>query len=104
MAGNNQIYLFAGAGGANVQAPSDWLANPSRLSGFVAGTADATQANTAWRQALFVATMIAQFTADYSNQNVNDDANVPVFETNFIGALFQVMNQGNARYCVDTGT
>ena len=43
--------------------------------------------NTVLRQASFTSAMIAQFTADYGPNAVNDDGNLPFYEANFVAAL-----------------
>ncbi len=83
----NQILQFAGSGGANVLTPSAYAALPALANGFTPGVAISKQLNTVWRQSSFVSAMIAQFIADNSLQNVNDDGNLSNLEANFVAAL-----------------
>jgi hypothetical protein len=87
MANTNDFVPFGTATGANVLAPGIWAADPSRSAGFSAGIAPSVKLNTAWRQASSIATMIAQFTADFGPGNVVDNGNIPVLEAQFEAAL-----------------
>jgi hypothetical protein len=87
MSNTNAILPFGLGVGSNVMSSAAWSAIAARLSGFESGLAQSIQVNTAMRQAAFVATMIAQFTADFGNANVNDDANIAALESNFEAAL-----------------
>lgn len=83
----NELLPFAVAGGANVVSQSDYSSLPGRLSGYVSGIAISSQLNKTWRQSAFVAAMIGEFTADYSEQDVLDDGDVATFEANFLAAI-----------------
>jgi hypothetical protein len=87
MAGISQIIPFGTAPGAGVLAYADYQALPARLTGFVNGTADPVQANTAWRQASVFASAIAQFIVDKTGLNVLDDGDVEGLELKFGAAL-----------------
>jgi len=90
MSGTNQILQFAGGGGANVLTPAAYAALSSLVAnGFSAGIAPSQQLNTVWRQSSFVATMIAQYIANLTGQNVNDDGNLATLLTNFELAINQ---------------
>lgn len=73
--------------GANVLTPSAWAAQPAHSAGFQVGIADPTQANTAFRQSMFIASMIAQFTADFGPDDVLDNGDLPTLEQQFEAAL-----------------
>ena len=107
MANVNNIFPFGTGAGANVMPSASWQTTAARLTGFEAGLAQSIQVNTAVRQAAFVATMIAQFTADYGNANVLDDGNVAAFEANFEAALQQfitaLLPSSIIYYGADTG-
>jgi len=100
----NHLLPFATATGANVMDSVSYQALNARLTGFVNGVALPEQANTAWRQACFGAAMIGQFTADWSGQDVNDDGNVAVFETNFRSAVLSAVATKTFFYGRDSGT
>ena len=83
----NALSTFGLGVGANVETAAAWASDSTRLAGFVAGLAQSKQVNTAMRQAMFVSSMIAQFTADYGTSAVVDDGNVANFEQFFMTAL-----------------
>jgi hypothetical protein len=88
MPGTNQILQFAGGGGANVLTPTQYAALASIVAnGFQSGVLPSNQLNVVLRQSAFVSAMIAQFIADKSGQNVNDDGNLATLEANFIAAI-----------------
>jgi hypothetical protein len=87
MAGISQIIPFGTAPGAGVLAYADYQALPARLTGFVNGTADPVQANTAWRQASVFASALAQFIVAKTGLNVLDDGDVEGLEIKFGAAL-----------------
>ena len=102
--GTNQFPPFAIGTGANVESPADWLADLVRQQGFQNGIADGTQFNTVWRQAMFVASMIAQFSADFSGATSNDDGDISELETNFLDALFAALQPYGVYILTDDGT
>lgn len=84
----NQIKQLASSGGANVLTPSAYAALTALLAnGFTAGIAPSIQVNTVLRQTSFVAAMLAQFIADQSGNDVNDDGNVAGLEANLVLAV-----------------
>src|SRR5512143_3164334 len=100
--GTNQIVPFAMGVGPNVEAPEDWIDDPTRPTGFQPGEASATQYNTANRQACFIAAMIAQFAADFCGRPSLDDGDVLQEEQNFIDALRRQFK--NLYFVTDVGT
>ncbi|WP_186370868.1 tail fiber protein, partial [Yersinia aldovae] len=70
---SNQILPFGIGAGANVIPYADYEALPARTGGFVSGVARSEQLNTVWRQSSFVASVLAQFIASRSGQDVLDD-------------------------------
>src|SRR6185437_6587957 len=91
MSFSNDFKPFAIAAGANVLSPSTWAADPALSVGFQVGIASSTKANTAIRQASFVAAMIAQFTADNGPGNVQDNGILSALEAQFEAALIQYL-------------
>lgn len=81
----NDFVPFAIGGGANVQTPSVYAANPLLPTGNVAGVASSIFNNTALRQANFVASQFAQFLANQTQTNVQDN-----------GVAVQLLSQINA--------
>src|SRR6185437_14674165 len=92
MSFSNDFKPFAIAAGANVLSPSTWAADSALSVGFQVGIASSTKANTAIRQASFVAAMIAQFTADNGPGNVQDNGNLATLESQFEAALIQYLS------------
>lgn len=84
----NQIKQFANGGSANTLTPAAYAALTALLSnGFASGVANSAQLNTVWRQSSFIAAMLAQFIADQSGQDVNDDGNVAGLEAKLVSAI-----------------
>lgn len=77
----NNFKPFATGTGANVMGQADWEALAALTTGFQSGKASSAQVNKAIRQALFIASALAQYTADKSGQNVLDDGDVAGFIT-----------------------
>lgn len=91
----NDFKPFATGSGANVMSQADWVALAALATGFQSGKASSAQINKAIRQALFIASALAQYTADKSGQNVLDDGNVAGFITKMhtaFGADFQPLD------------
>ncbi|PNM24232.1 hypothetical protein A6J66_008530 [Yersinia enterocolitica] len=79
---SNQILPFGISAGANVIPYADYEALPARSGGFVSGVARSEQLNTVWRQSSFVASVLAQFIASHSGQDVLDDGDTAKLQTN----------------------
>ncbi|CNK97522.1 tail fiber protein [Yersinia aldovae] len=79
---SNQILPFGISAGANVIPYADYEALPARSGGFVSGVARSEQLNTVWRQSSFVASVLAQFIASRSGQDVLDDGDTIKLLTN----------------------
>lgn len=77
--------------GANVLTPADYAAAIIRQQGAQQGIADPTTYNTAQRQASEIATIIAQFTADWGPGNVLDNGDLAALEAQFIAALTRLI-------------
>lgn len=101
--GTSQFPPFATGSGANVESPTEWLADVVTQQGFENGVADVTQANTVWRQAMFVASMLAQFAADFSGSASNDDGVIGNLEANYVNALITLMQPYGVYILTDTG-
>lgn len=102
--GTNEFKPFATGVGANVQNPVDWDSNLVRQQGFQSGTASSQQFNTAWRQALAIAAMIGQFSADYSGEDSVDDGDILEAEQRFIDALTKLFSPFGVYFIIDSGT
>ncbi|MGI6897012.1 phage tail protein [Enterobacter chengduensis] len=83
----NDFKSFATAANAHVMAQADWEALPALLSGFTAGKAASAEVNKAIRQASFIASALAQYTANKSGQDVLDDADLNGFITKMTTAF-----------------
>jgi hypothetical protein len=102
--GDSDFVPFATGIGANVQDAEDWTGNLVRQLGFQAGVANPTEANTVWRQASAIASMIAQFSSDYSEEASVDDGDIIAAEERFIKALIRLFSPFGVYYIQDTGT
>ncbi|WP_261374723.1 phage tail protein [Yersinia intermedia] len=79
---SNQILPFGIGAGANVIPYADYEALPARTGGFVSGVARSEQLNTVWRQSSFMASVLADFIAKQSGNDVLDDGNTAVLLAN----------------------
>ena len=93
-------FLLRSPRGANVESPATWLADTTRQTGFISGTAPSTKFNTALRQSSEIAATIGQFIATYSGQPAIDNGNITQLVTNFVAAL---QSQINIYWGQDTG-
>jgi len=78
----NDFLPFGSAVGANVSTQAEYVALAARSNGFSAGTAVSKQLNKAWRQSSVMAATLAQFIADQSGNDVLDDGNLALIQTN----------------------
>lgn len=83
----NDFKAFSIGAGANVMSQADWIALAALATGFQSGPASSAQMNKALRQGTVMASVIAQFIADSSGQNVLDNGNTTVILNNFLAAL-----------------
>lgn len=83
----NNFKPFATGAGANVMSQADWEALTALLTGFKSGKAASAQVNKALRQGTVMASVIGQFIADSTGQDVLDNGNTSVLLTNFLNAL-----------------
>lgn len=91
----NDFKPFATGVGANVTPQADWIALAALATGFQSGKASSAQINKAIRQALFISSALAQYTADKSGQDVLDDGDVAGFIAKMhsaFGADFQPLD------------
>ncbi|WP_404704985.1 phage tail protein [Yersinia vastinensis] len=72
----NEILPFGIGVDANVLTPAEYEALAARVGGFSSGVAKSEQLNTVWRQSAFLSSMLAQFIADNSGQDVLDDGKI----------------------------
>ena len=71
----NEIKPFAGSNSANVTPQVEYESLPALQTGFSSGKASSAQVNKALRQSSAIASSIAQFVAEQSDQDVRDDGN-----------------------------
>lgn len=72
----NDFKPFATGVGANVTSQEDWEALAALVTGFQSGKASSAQVNKAIRQATTIGSVVGQFIADKTGQDVLDDGNV----------------------------
>ncbi|HAG5634433.1 TPA: tail fiber protein [Escherichia coli] len=92
----NDFKAFATGKNANVMSQEEWEALPALLSGFTAGKASSAQVNKAIRQASFIASAIAQYTANESRLDVQDDGEQAGFIAKMSSALDKNYQRINA--------
>lgn len=83
----NEFLPFGTAANANVLSNEDYQVLPARAAGFSSGVAKSEQLNKAWRQATVMASVLGQFIADVSGNDVLDDGNTATLKNNLIAAL-----------------
>ncbi|WP_052759910.1 pyocin knob domain-containing protein [Serratia marcescens] len=83
----NEYLPFATATNADVMKPDDYQKFPTRGPGFGTGIAKTTQMNTVWRQASVIASVVAQFIANRSGDDVLDDGNLNKLQASLEKAL-----------------
>jgi hypothetical protein len=76
MAGTNEILPFGLNTGANVASQTVWSGASERTNGFTTGVADSTKVNKAWRQATFMAHVLAQWAVDQSGGSILDNGDI----------------------------
>ncbi|HHG9959591.1 TPA: tail fiber protein, partial [Yersinia enterocolitica] len=69
----NEILPFGLGAESNVMTQAEYEALAARSGGFSSGVAKSEQLNKVWRQSAFVASVLAQFIANRSEQDVLDD-------------------------------
>lgn len=79
---NNDFLPFGTNIGANVMSQADYSAMAARVNGFSSGTANSAQLNKAWRQSSVMSSVLAQFIADRSNEDVLDNGNLGTIQNN----------------------
>lgn len=75
MVPTNDFLQFATAGGANVESQADYSVDAQRTAGQQPGVAKSALNNKALRQANYIASVLAQFLANTTGNNVLDDTN-----------------------------
>lgn len=83
----NQYLPWATGPGANVYDFATYTALAARSAGVGNGIADATQANTSWRQASVMAAAMAQFVVNSLGSDVNDDGDVNALAAKILAAI-----------------
>jgi len=86
----NEILVFAGDPGANVDTQAAYDADPQRGSGNVPGVARSAFVNKALLQSTLIAAAVGQFMADYQPNDINDQEDVAVlagYLADAVGAL-----------------
>ena len=92
----NDFKAFATGKNANVMSQEEWEALPALLSGFTAGKASSAQVNKVIRQASFIASAMAQYTANESGLDVQDDGDQAGFIAKMSSALDKNYQRINA--------
>ncbi|EOX9201034.1 tail fiber protein [Yersinia enterocolitica] len=88
----NEILPFGIGVDANVLTPAEYEALAARIGGFSSGVAKSEQLNTVWRQAAFMASMLAQFIADNAEQDVIDDGKIAELQIKLESAIKSYAN------------
>ncbi|WP_145548589.1 phage tail protein, partial [Yersinia massiliensis] len=88
----NEILPFGIGAGSNVMTQADYEALAARVGGFSSGVAKSEQLNKIWRQSAFVASVLAQFIANRSAEDVLDDGDTANLLTNLELALKTYVN------------
>ncbi|MGK0688980.1 gp53-like domain-containing protein [Serratia marcescens] len=83
----NEFLPFGTAANANVLPNADYQGLPARSAGFGSGVAKSEELNTVWRQGSTMAAVLGQFIADKTGQDVLDDGDLPLLNSNFKNAL-----------------
>jgi hypothetical protein len=83
----NNFKPFAAGAGANVTAQADYEALTALVSGFTAGKASSAQVNKALRQSTAIASVLAQFIANTTGDDVLDNGDTATVLNNLIAAL-----------------
>ncbi len=83
----NNFKPFAIGAGANVTEQADYEALAALSSGFTAGKASSAQINKALRQSTAIVSVLAQFIANASGNDVLDDGDTETVLNNLIAAL-----------------
>ncbi|WP_145498559.1 tail fiber protein [Yersinia bercovieri] len=78
----NEILPFGLGAESNVMTQAEYEALAARSGGFSSGVAKSEQLNKVWRQSSFVASVLADFIANQSGNNVLDDGNAAVLLAN----------------------
>lgn len=84
----NNFKPFATGAGANVMSQADWEALAALVTGFQSGKASSAQVNKALRQSSVIASVIAQFIANRTGNDVLDNGDTAAIMTNLLTALF----------------
>lgn len=83
----NEFLPFGTAANANVLSNSAYQALPARTAGFSSGVAKSEELNSAWRQASVIASVLAQFIADKTGQDVLDNGDLLTLQANLNSAM-----------------
>lgn len=83
----NDFLPFAGASGANVVSQRTYAGSAWQETGFVSGIALSNQLNKVWRQASIIASVIAQYINQETDQNTIDDGTTATLLANFTAAI-----------------
>lgn len=83
----NEFLPFGTAANANVLPNADYQVLPARSAGFSSGVAKSEELNTVWRQGSTMASVLAQFIADQSGQDVLDNGDLATLQTNLQNAI-----------------
>jgi len=102
--GVNQFIPFATGVGANVLDIIEYVDDQVTQQGLQTGIVHSPTLNAILRQGTFIASMIAQFTADYTGVESLDDGDLITMEDKFVAALQIALSPLGVYFVVDTGT
>ncbi|QCR62095.1 hypothetical protein FD644_17815 [Serratia fonticola] len=83
----NEFLPFGTAANANVLTNADYQVLPARTIGFGSGVAKSEELNSAWRQGSMMASVLGQFIADKTGQDVLDNGDAIGLQSGLESAL-----------------
>ncbi|OKP02630.1 tail fiber protein [Xenorhabdus eapokensis] len=83
----NDFLPFGLADGANVLSNEEYNKLAARTNGFSSGVAKSQELNKVWRQASVIASVVAQFIAETTGNDVLDDGNLATLQNGLLNAL-----------------
>ncbi|KEY56930.1 tail fiber protein [Serratia sp. DD3] len=100
----NEFLPFGTAGNANVLSNTEYQSLAARRTGFQSGVAKSRELNTAWRQSSVIASVVAQFIADNSGNDVLDNGDLAVVQSSLRAALNKLYLQSSDGSVLPIGT
>lgn len=83
----NEFLPFGTLANANVLSNDEYQVLPARISGFSSGVAKSEELNSVWRQASVIASVLAQFIADKTGQDVLDNGDLAALQASLNSAM-----------------